>query len=96
MPRSGSLPRIVPAQLSFLAIYNPVLGNTDETLKEQIVYYFGAKRPRNLKRRNDDKQGPTVANHDSHGDQSGDEKGEEENERLRQVGLAQGMVDFAK
>ncbi|KAI8229513.1 hypothetical protein K4K56_008201 [Colletotrichum sp. SAR 10_98] len=30
---------IVPAQLGFLAVFNPSLGNTDDTLDDQIVYY---------------------------------------------------------
>ena len=35
---STEVPRVVPAQLSFLAIYNPALGDSDETFHKQIVF----------------------------------------------------------
>jgi len=72
-----SFPSVVPAQLGFLAIYNPSLGTTDETLSDQIVYY-------------------TSKDSRSRGRKGGDVSKEELNERLRQIGLAQGMVDFGK
>lgn len=72
--------RVVPAQLNFLAIYNPTLGTSDDSLQDQIVYYH-ARRGR---RRQDKQKNATT-----------DEE-EEENQRLRQIGLAQGMVNFAK
>jgi hypothetical protein len=72
-----------PAQLSFLAIYNPSLGSTDEAVRDQIVFYFSrAARLRKVRKGN--------------GTDASTSRDEEENERLRQVGLAQGMVDFAK
>lgn len=74
---------VIPAQLSFLAIYNPSLGTTDESLREQIVFYSSTAERSSQSRK----------------DQSGivqDAERDEENEQLRQVGLAQGMVDFAK
>ena len=37
---STEVPRVVPAQLSFLAIYNPALGDSDETFHKQIVFYY--------------------------------------------------------
>ena len=83
MSASVAQPSIVPAQLSFLAIYNPSLSHTDETLHEQIVYYYlksGAFKP----------ERETL-----HNTGEDDEK-EEKNDRLRQIGLAQGMVKFAK
>ncbi|ERF76135.1 hypothetical protein EPUS_01469 [Endocarpon pusillum Z07020] len=75
--------RAVPAHLSFLAIYNPSLGNTDDSLQEQIVFYSSTvtRARRNRK-------------HETEGQHEAER--EEENEQLRQVGLAQGMVDFAK
>lgn len=74
---------VVPAQLSFLAIYNPSLGTTDESLREQIVFYSStATRSRH--------------NREKGSSHKHDAEREEENEQLRQVGLAQGMVDFAK
>lgn len=77
------LPRVVPAQLSFLAIYNPALGDSDETFHRQVVFYYAkAARARA-------KLGGANA-------QKEEQLREEENEKLRQVGLAQGMVGFAR
>ena len=77
---------IVPAQLSFLAIYNPSLGNHDDTLHDQVVFYSS---PRDLTKRGKRRKAEKNAdeNNDVH---------EENNEKLRQIGLAQGMVEFAK
>ena len=72
---------IQPAHLSFLTIYNPALGNTDETLHEQVVYYWTSKSSKAQK---------------SSGESAEEREHEEQNERLRQIGLAQGMVEFAK
>lgn len=75
---------VVPAQLATLSIYNPSLGTTDETVRDQILYYYTrTQRERNEANRND-------------GSSNSDESEEEENQKLRQIGLAQGMVDFAK
>ena len=74
---------VIPAQLSFLAIYNPSLGRTDESLQEQIVFYSSTAK----------RSGRSRKDHSSN--IQGAER-DEENEQLRQVGLAQGMVDFAK
>ena len=75
--------KVRPARLSFLAIYNPALGSTDEAIRDQIVFY-SSKAARSRRARKD------------HGIKASEAEDEEENERLRQVGLAQGMVDFAK
>ncbi|KAK2755276.1 hypothetical protein CKAH01_01168 [Colletotrichum kahawae] len=75
---------IVPAQLGFLAIFNPSLGNTDDTLDDQIVYYASVSTQRQ-KRRHRSRNKPTE-----------NISQEERNERLRQIGLAQGMVEFSK
>src|SRR2546421_10292404 len=72
-----------PAQLSFLAIFNPSLGSDDNAFRDQIVFYSSrAARLRKARKGYDA---------DAWGSQD-----EDENERLRQIGLAQGMVDFAK
>src|SRR4051812_33161965 len=34
---------VVPAQLAFLAIYNPTLGPTDETFADQLVFWYSRK-----------------------------------------------------
>ena len=79
---SHTAQRVVPAQLGFLAIYNPSLGTTEETLDDQIVYYSSQEsRARKRKRKTIDT--PKAAKEDA-------------NEKLRHIGLAQGMVEFAK
>lgn len=79
---SGDLrKKIVPAQLGFLAIYNPSLGTTDETLNDQIVYYSSTEARRSKRK-------------GAKGSSGGSK--EEENDRLRHIGLAQGMVEFGK
>ncbi|KAI0170840.1 hypothetical protein BJ166DRAFT_205118 [Pestalotiopsis sp. NC0098] len=79
---------VVPAQLGFLAIFNPSLGATDETLDDQIVYYASVSSQQQnptRKRHRGSKSRPTEA-------LSQDER----NERLRQIGLAQGMIEFGR
>ncbi|KAK4463462.1 hypothetical protein QBC42DRAFT_66316 [Cladorrhinum samala] len=89
---TGTGTGIIPAQLGFMAIYNPSLGSTDETLDDQIAYYasvhaqLGGKRRR--RRRQEEADADAAAGSLS--------AGEERNERLRQIGLAQGMVEFGK
>lgn len=79
--------RAVPAQLSFLAIYNPALGPTDETFQQQLVYYYSraANEARSAAKKNARSEATVAA-----------AQRREENEKLRQIGLAQGMVDFAR
>jgi hypothetical protein len=74
--------KVVPAQLSFLAIYNPSLGITDDTFENQILFWW-SKDSRARKKNAQDPQLLRLSQ-------------EQENEKLRQIGLAQGMVDFAK
>lgn len=78
------LNKVIPAQLSFLAIYNPSLGPTDETFRDQVVFYYS--RAAHARRKEEQHDGRDVEN----------ELREEENEKLRQIGLAQGMVGFAR
>lgn len=77
--------RVVPAQLDFLAIYNPTLGSSDESLKDQIVFFHSNQNRGKRGQAEDVKQ-----------KQASIQSEDEENEKLRQVGLAQGMVNFAK
>ncbi|KAF5576906.1 hypothetical protein FPANT_10710 [Fusarium pseudoanthophilum] len=76
---------VVPAQLGFLAIFNPTLGNTDETIEDQIVYYASVttQAAHNKRRR-------------TRGQPTQNISPEERNERLRQIGLAQGMASFSR
>lgn len=97
-----SRPRVVPAHLSYLAIYNPSLGPTDETLGDQIVFYYSRRHEAELERRRKEKRDAKNEDSDTstgelrqHPDTATEEE-HEQNERLRQVGLAQGMVDFVK
>jgi len=74
----------VPAQLGFLAIYNPSLGATDETVENQIVYYTSqTDLQRGSTRGWDTKEAHNAAH-------------EQKNLQLRQIGLAQGMVEFGR
>ncbi|KAI1381058.1 hypothetical protein F4677DRAFT_405751 [Hypoxylon crocopeplum] len=75
---------VVPAQLGFLAIYNPSLGATDETIDDQIVYYVSVNTQAKKRR------------HRSRGKPTDNISQDERNERLRQIGLAQGMVEFSR
>lgn len=87
MSHAGDQPRkAVPAQLGFLAIYNPSLGTTDETLENQIVYYSSSES----------REGATVLR--NHLDPKALQEAirEQNNEQLRQIGLAQGMVEFGR
>ena len=84
MSSSNERAGVVPAALSFLAIYNPALSQVDESLHEQIVYYYSDIRRDWRKSRQSSSNGEV------------EESKEERNEKLRQVGLAQGMVGFAK
>ena len=79
--------KVTPAQLSFLAIYNPSLGPTDETFADQCVFWYSrpAVKPKAGSKR-----------HGRSETADGDAAREAENEKLRQIGLAQGMVDFAR
>jgi hypothetical protein len=81
MPESD-LDTVIPARLGFLAIYNPTLGPTDETLEDQIVFYTSR------------------LTHSQHADNAGENEDAapegDKNERLRRIGLAQGMVSFAR
>lgn len=82
MPDSD-LTSVIPAQLSFLAIYNPLLGPTDESIGDQVVFY--TSRTEQSRRNERSVVGSDDAN-----------STEGQNERLRQIGLAQGMVSFSR
>jgi hypothetical protein len=87
MSAASWAPRVVPAQLAFLAIYNPSLGPTDETFAQQCVFWYSRKA----------QEAKAAAKKTGRNDAAGgDAVREEENEKLRQIGLAQGMVDFAR
>ncbi|KAL6714994.1 hypothetical protein ACLMJK_007254 [Lecanora helva] len=76
---------IIPASLSFLAIYNPSLSKSDETLEDQILYYYSKASSNQDETRKTDNGGDS------------DRIREEKGEKLRQIGLAQGMsVDLTR
>lgn len=82
MSISSTKSGILPATLAFLTIYNPSLSQNDETIEEQIVYYYSNAESQKPNRKGDGTQDATDR--------------ESKNEKLRQIGLAQGMVEFAK
>ncbi|KAI1641385.1 hypothetical protein F4809DRAFT_6558 [Biscogniauxia mediterranea] len=84
MPASPPPSTVVPAQLGFLTIFNPSLGSTDETIDDQIVYYASVNTQSKRRR------------HRSRGKPTDHISQDERNERLRQIGLAQGMVEFSR
>ena len=84
MPIDTNPSGIVPAHLTFLAIYNPTLGGTDEILKDEIVYYYDAQKSNRAGKVTED------LDHDAQWSK------EEENKRLRSVGLAKGMIQFSE
>ena len=71
MSNKKAIPTEIPAQLSFLTIYNPLLAPSDEKLSDQVVFYTSRES-------------------------SGGGGKDEQNRELRQIGLARGMVDFAR
>jgi hypothetical protein len=81
---------VVPAQLSYLTIYNPAFGDSDETAYEQIFYFYS--RSDHERQETAHKIPDRSAGHDRQPTSGEDAK----NERLRQVGLARGLVEFAK
>lgn len=83
MSQLGEEPRVVPAQLDFLTIYNPSLSKSDDDLQDQILFYHSRRGRRRYDRAAKQKEAVPSAE-------------DEQNERLRQIGLAQGMVNFAK
>ncbi|EXJ86200.1 hypothetical protein A1O1_06570 [Capronia coronata CBS 617.96] len=95
--------RIVPAHVSYLAIYNPSLGSTDETVGDQIVFYHSAKLEAEHERRSKQRVSSSKSQHGTPGKEQEQpdaapetHQESEQYERQRQVGLAQGMVDFVK
>ncbi|KAL9582611.1 MAG: hypothetical protein Q9212_003190 [Teloschistes hypoglaucus] len=82
MSISSTKSGISPATLAFLTIYNPSLSQNDETIEEQILYYYSKVDSQKSLRKGDNSQDAVDR--------------ESKNEKMRQIGLAQGMVEFAK
>ncbi|KAI5198155.1 hypothetical protein E4T39_06949 [Aureobasidium subglaciale] len=72
--------QFTPARLSFFSIYSPPLGPTDETFGDQVVFYYSR----------------TAQEARAKGKATADEDRVSENEKLLQIGLAQGMAGFAR
>ncbi|KAK4201619.1 hypothetical protein QBC40DRAFT_323819 [Triangularia verruculosa] len=98
-------PSIIPAQLGFLAIYNPSLsskgggGEDESSVNDQIVYYASLNEQHASSHEGGSSSRRRRRRHRSSTQMKGD--GEQiskeiRNERLRQVGLAQGMVEFSR
>ncbi|KAK7612754.1 hypothetical protein JOL62DRAFT_540739 [Phyllosticta paracitricarpa] len=75
--------KVVPAQLAFLAIYCPSLASSDETFRDQLLFYFSKAAKSGKEANGDAPEADEAARNDEH-------------IQLRQIGLAQGMVDFAR
>ena len=88
LPPMDRAEKVTPAQLSYIAIFCPRLGRTEETFRDQAVFYYS--RRTKSKRRNGVYSERIVGGEDEHAQQ------EKHNEKLRQIGLAQAMVDFAQ
>ncbi|KIW10597.1 hypothetical protein PV08_11561 [Exophiala spinifera] len=88
--------RVIPAQLSYFAIYNPSLGPTDETVRDQIVFYYSREPEERLGRQQQEGVADTGKHRQTVGQDYLHHEEAEQHERLRQVGLAQGMVNFVK
>ncbi|KAG9241237.1 hypothetical protein BJ878DRAFT_521696 [Calycina marina] len=86
---SSELPQtaVIPAHLGFFAIYNPSLGTNEDSLDNQIVYYSSSEKQ-------DSNDAKLPKNLDPHAIQDAVRK--ENHEKLRQIGLAQGMVEFGR
>ncbi|ERT01653.1 uncharacterized protein SPSK_06965 [Sporothrix schenckii 1099-18] len=97
---SGTAGGVVPAQLGFLAIYNPSLGTTDETIEDQIVYYGSATVSASTQTSAATDAPAATARRRRSSASAAKPTGHlapaERNERLRQIGLAQGMVAFGR
>lgn len=91
--RAGELPKVIPAQLDFLTIYNPSLGDTDETEYDQILFFYQKRERRKRHGSNATEEKEAARKHSHAGDHNNEEL---KNWRLRQVGLARGVVEFAK
>lgn len=79
----GDSSLVLPAQLAFLAIYNPLVASTHESISDQVVFYTSrSSRLRRFGR--------------ASGESDAEELKDDENQRMRQIGLAQAMVDFAR
>lgn len=78
---------LAPAHLGFLAIYNPSLGITDDTIEDQIVYYASVTTQADAHKRRRPRRAARPTDLISQ---------EERHERLRQIGLAQGMASFSR
>jgi len=88
---TAPVPHLQPAQLSHLCLYNPSLGPSEETFADQLVFSYSratAAAKRSKKRINDAGE--------AEGEAAEQARRDEENEKLRRIGLAQGMVDFAR
>lgn len=95
MPTATPTPRVIPAQVNFLTIYNPTLGDTDETEADQIMFWAG-KDELDTHRPSRRSGKSSSANAEAEEPAAGKSQEHVVNERLRQVGLARGMVEFAR
>lgn len=77
--------KVIPARLSYLTLYSPLLSKSDDTRRDQIVFYYDRERDEQQSKDKSVSDNVAVRNEEQY-----------QNEELRRVGLAQGMVEFAK
>ena len=82
MSSTANTTGVVPASLAFLAIYNPSLSKSDDSLHDEIVYFFESPQDE-LKERNLSGAKQTKPDQDK------------KNKQMRSVGLAQAMIQFS-
>lgn len=83
MASSSSGGGAAPARLGFLAIFNPSLSTKEDDLEDQILYYASVSSGSTKRRRTKGRPADGIPP-------------EERHERLRQIGLAQGMISFSR
>ena len=83
MSRSSSFTSIVPARIAYLAIYNPTWATSDDQVEDQLAYYYSHL---------DDTRNRTNPATTRKGDQ---DSTIDVNEKFRQIGLAQGILQFS-
>ncbi|RKF62342.1 putative vacuolar fusion protein ccz1 protein [Erysiphe neolycopersici] len=77
---------VIPAHLGFLTIYNPSLGTGDESVESQIIYYYPSHN-------REDAEPPRATNKKI---KDNDYLKQQTDEQMRQIGLAQGIIEFGK
>ncbi len=98
---------VIPARLSFLAIYCPELATSEETFADQVLFSWSraAAREKRRRQRQRHQARERSGGHSEHSRVDDDDEGEDEkneyeqlhaDETLRRVGLCRASLDFAR